>query len=154
MSNGESGTLGRQGRAAGHSGPISSRPWVRQELMIAAGGMVLAVVGAVFSPFWLVAASTTVIAGSLLALAVNAAAVPRSYRQLKKKMVQAQASAELHPILLQHYRDGIARTAQELDAIIAGHFNFTIWEVPHLFVDAMNLVNAKCILIFPLANNL
>jgi hypothetical protein len=78
----ETKTDGSERQPYSTGAPLNTRPWVRREIIIAAGGMVLAIVGAIFSPLWLVAASTTVVAGSLLALVVNAVSVPRSYRKM------------------------------------------------------------------------
>jgi hypothetical protein len=68
-------------------------------------------------------------------------------------MAKAQEVAEQHPILLQYYRDGVTRTAHELESVISGRFSFQIWQVPELSVHAMNLVDKRCTLMFPLTNS-
>jgi SAM-dependent methyltransferase len=110
----------------------------------------LAVIGYLFAPLWLIAASLTVIAGTLGTMLLNAAWLPEPYRPLRKRMAEASARAKRHPILLQYFNDGVSQIGRELDSVVKGGFSFQVTHVPQMSVRAMDLVDKTCILTFPI----
>lgn len=113
----------------------------------------LAVVGVLASPPWLLATSVSVGVGSLLAIAVNTRAVPKPYRGLRKMMGRAVKQSSTHPILARYHDDEIARISKELNDLARGRFSLDVWRVPELSVFAMQMVDRRCILMFPLQNS-
>lgn len=130
-----------------------SIPKWQRELGVAGVVLGLAIVGVVSSPLWLLSASVSVAAGSLLALAVNSTYVPRPYRGLRRAMSRAVKRTDSHPILNRYHTDEIDRLRRELEELSLGRFSFDVWRVPELSVFAMQIVDRRCILMFPLQNS-
>ena len=111
---------------------------------------ILAVIGVKYSPDWLIVASLTVIIGLLATIIINLLWTPKPFRALKKKINTANELSVLHPILKQFYSNAIGRIDLDLDQVIKGKFRFQITEVPDISITAMELVNKKCALMFPI----
>ena len=111
---------------------------------------VLAAIGVKYSPDWLIVASLTVMIGLLGTIIINLLWTPKPFRALKKKINTANELSVLHPILKQFYSNAIGRIDLDLDQVIKGKFKFQITEVPDISITAMEMVNKKCTLMFPI----
>ncbi|HMG79664.1 MAG TPA: class I SAM-dependent methyltransferase [Xanthobacteraceae bacterium] len=99
---------------------------------------------------WLIVGLLFVIVSVLTAFAVEHNFTPPPYRQLRKKHATARSKARDNPILQKYYDDGVARTEKELDDVINERFIFVVSQVPEMSVYAMQLVDNRCVLTFPL----
>src|SRR5690348_12796585 len=111
---------------------------------------VFVVVESLLGRDWLLVALLSVIVAMLGTILADHYIVPAPYRKIRRKLSDASNKATEHPMLLQYYNDGIVRTEREMDNILTGKFNFTVLEVPEMSIHAMNLVDKKCILTFPI----
>lgn len=128
------------------------RRW-RGEIIASLLALILAIVSFFTTLLWFLAASASVAAASLVAIAFNMLSVPHSYRKLRKQMNHAATLSTKHPILGRRHEDMIASISRELDELASGRFSFDVWQVPQLSVFAMQIVDSRCVLMFPLRNS-
>ncbi len=102
---------------------------------------------------WLLVGLLFVIVSTLTAFAVEHHLTPAPYRRLRKKHANARSKARDNPMLQRYYDDGVLRTEKELDDVINERFAFVVSQVPEMSVYAMQTVDCRCILTFPLGQS-
>lgn len=103
-----------------------------------------------FGPGWLTAALLTVYITIFIAAAIDHKVIPAPYLRLRKLHADAERKAQSNPMLLKYYERSIDQTKRHLTDIMNDRFEFDIRTVPTLSIDAMNTVDSRCLLTFPL----
>lgn len=103
-----------------------------------------------FGNWALTALLLTVYVAILFAFLMDHHTVPSAYLNTRKLHSDARKQSERHPILMRRYLDGVSDTEHLLREIIDEQFEYNVTEVPDMSIFAMDIVDGRCLLTFPL----
>jgi hypothetical protein len=114
--------------------------------------IVLALVGAHFDMTATIYATIYIFLAVFAFFAGDYIFSPEDLRPLKGTFKSASKKAQQHIVLRKLYEDAKVNLKKNLENIIDGYFEFQITDVPNISEYAIQIVDRKCILLYPLTS--